>query len=614
MVSNIDSTKPLDGVPAAKADLRANLAAAKAEISALQAQTSSIESTMPVRIIHKAFAYDYASDTIIVRDGSVDGFHRHFGGITEGADGRLHLFYRRAPEHALTSGQTIYHTTSDDGGLTWSSEVTLIPAVAGLDHRAASVGTTPTGRIIVIYGDVPAPASAPTVMSFVYSDDGGVTWTQGTPIASIPFSFARAYGRIKLIPGNAASKYRLAWTPYYQSGSGPSTYRAAVWTSQDDGLTWTEGAPITDTTAGDSEAEMVAINALVWFAVTRGGSGLTLWKTVNSGATWSSVGVVPLTSTDSQVAPTLDKFYRDGRWYILLGYCDRNADDARFRIAPVADALISSAAFGGAIIGATDMVNASGYQSTVTKPDGTIYLDGGMGYVEFKEYVGFTYSQVRFVRKELFQAAYETPRALLVSGGTLTVFSNAFETNIQVDTEAAASTDDLDTINGGYEGQVLTFRSSTSSRDVIFKSGTGNLELRGDFRLNTSGAGGSKIVLMKSGTDWVELARTPDHTTTAPALTVVSDAVTVPSYLGAVALTVGTEGGGATDDLSTINGGLEGQIIILSSSSSSQDTTLKDGVDNLNLAGDFTLSNTADNITLFKKGSTWYEVSRSDNA
>jgi hypothetical protein len=38
MVSAIDPTKPLDGVPAVKADLRSNLAAAKSEIEALQAR------------------------------------------------------------------------------------------------------------------------------------------------------------------------------------------------------------------------------------------------------------------------------------------------------------------------------------------------------------------------------------------------------------------------------------------------------------------------------------------------------------------------------------------------------------------------------------------------
>jgi hypothetical protein len=42
MVSAIDATKPADGVPASKADLRGNLAAAKSEIEGLQGDLAGI--------------------------------------------------------------------------------------------------------------------------------------------------------------------------------------------------------------------------------------------------------------------------------------------------------------------------------------------------------------------------------------------------------------------------------------------------------------------------------------------------------------------------------------------------------------------------------------------
>lgn len=41
MASAIDATKPVDGTPAVKADLRANLAAAKSEIEALQTELAA---------------------------------------------------------------------------------------------------------------------------------------------------------------------------------------------------------------------------------------------------------------------------------------------------------------------------------------------------------------------------------------------------------------------------------------------------------------------------------------------------------------------------------------------------------------------------------------------
>lgn len=71
----------------------------------------------------------------------------------------------------------------------------------------------------------------------------------------------------------------------------------------------------------------------------------------------------------------------------------------------------------------------------------------------------------------------------------------------------------------------------------------------------------------------------------------------------------------ATDDLVTINGGTDGDILILRSVSSGRETTLKDGTGNLFLAGDFVLSNFHDSITLRYDAllSGWVELSRSDN-
>jgi len=93
-------------------------------------------------------------------------------------------------------------------------------------------------------------------------------------------------------------------------------------------------------------------------------------------------------------------------------------------------------------------------------------------------------------------------------------------------------------------------------------------------------------------------------------LTIASDAVTVFADWH----TVDTEGAAATDDLSTINGGYEGRRLILFAGSNTRDVVLKDGIGNLRLAGDFTLTHSDDCIDLIFKGGVWFEVSRSDNA
>lgn len=73
------------------------------------------------------------------------------------------------------------------------------------------------------------------------------------------------------------------------------------------------------------------------------------------------------------------------------------------------------------------------------------------------------------------------------------------------------------------------------------------------------------------------------------------------------------EGSPAADDLVTVNGGEIGQFLVLSSNTSGDVITLKDGSGNLRLAGDFTLTNGQDRIVLLYDGTNWCELSRSDN-
>jgi len=71
------------------------------------------------------------------------------------------------------------------------------------------------------------------------------------------------------------------------------------------------------------------------------------------------------------------------------------------------------------------------------------------------------------LRKLNFDAATE----LTISSGAITIT----QTLHTVDTEGDASTDDLDTINGGTAGDVLYLRAADGSRTVVLKHGTGNI-------------------------------------------------------------------------------------------------------------------------------------------
>lgn len=90
---------------------------------------------------------------------------------------------------------------------------------------------------------------------------------------------------------------------------------------------------------------------------------------------------------------------------------------------------------------------------------------------------------------------------LTIAAGVITA-TGAYHS---VDTEGGAGTDDLDTVNGGTEGDVLVLRADDSARTVVCKDGTGNLRLAGgDFSLDHVE---DRIALHYDGTNWCELTR-----------------------------------------------------------------------------------------------------------
>lgn len=89
-----------------------------------------------------------------------------------------------------------------------------------------------------------------------------------------------------------------------------------------------------------------------------------------------------------------------------------------------------------------------------------------------------------------------------ISSGVITIGAVSF---CLVDTEGDASTDDLDTISGGGDCQLLILRAASSARDVVVKSGTGNIYLAGgaDFTMDNTA---DRLLLLYRGT-WTELSR-----------------------------------------------------------------------------------------------------------
>ena len=91
------------------------------------------------------------------------------------------------------------------------------------------------------------------------------------------------------------------------------------------------------------------------------------------------------------------------------------------------------------------------------------------------------------------------PTELSITAGAVTVTRSAHS----IDTETAASTDDLATINGGSTGNILTLYAASSSRTVVLKDGTGNIQIAGDCTLDNTQ---DTAQLFYTGTYWQGIA------------------------------------------------------------------------------------------------------------
>jgi len=66
-----------------------------------------------------------------------------------------------------------------------------------------------------------------------------------------------------------------------------------------------------------------------------------------------------------------------------------------------------------------------------------------------------------------------TLTALTILAGVITLNNNS--SSYAIDTEGSTSSDDLDTINGGQDGQIIFLRSANNARNVVLKHATGNI-------------------------------------------------------------------------------------------------------------------------------------------
>lgn len=87
---------------------------------------------------------------------------------------------------------------------------------------------------------------------------------------------------------------------------------------------------------------------------------------------------------------------------------------------------------------------------------------------------------------------------------------------------------------------------------------------------------------------------------------------------GTVYCQLDTEGSAATDDLTSVTGGAEGNVLVLKTTDNSRDVVVKYGSSThqflLKNNADFTLDNVNDSLTLIRASGAWTELSRTDES
>ena len=108
--------------------------------------------------------------------------------------------------------------------------------------------------------------------------------------------------------------------------------------------------------------------------------------------------------------------------------------------------------------------------------------------IEFRDNLNFLKANI----------ALETAVELTIATGAVT----KTQTFHKIDTEYGTSSDDLDTINGGSEGEVLIICACYGGHTVIVKNGTGNIVLQADYSLDTKD---KILVLVYYNSKWQQL-------------------------------------------------------------------------------------------------------------
>ena len=99
------------------------------------------------------------------------------------------------------------------------------------------------------------------------------------------------------------------------------------------------------------------------------------------------------------------------------------------------------------------------------------------------------------------------PIPLTIASGVISITGPGY---YELDTEGAGVTDDIDTINGGSEGDVILLKIAADARNVILRHGTAGSDNIDLIDLNiTMDTTNQRVRLQRGSTNWVESSSRP---------------------------------------------------------------------------------------------------------
>lgn len=157
-------------------------------------------------------------------------------------------------------------------------------------------------------------------------------------------------------------------------------------------------------------------------------------------------------------------------------------------------------AMGNVFVGVNDPIEYLNSNSIAMYSDDTELGDGIIKFqIGSNEYPDF----------QVNDSGITAGRLQTTNGGTLTIASGAITATTsfhKIDTEGAASSDDLDTINGGLDGYRLVIRPNADARTIVVKDGTGNIHCNGDFTMDSE-QDAMELIYDTNLSAWMELSR-----------------------------------------------------------------------------------------------------------